>query len=730
MKRTLLMLLALLMVFSVISCQGNTPSSNQPTESTVNVKVDIKTDRSIKDIQEYGNLYVAILSGNEKEFNFNNLIEVTKRNSTIVEPVKLTSDKTDIYVYVIAADEEESQQKKVKDILHNTNITKADVEVSIIAESGKTVSQNKTVDIYVEDVIFVPKEGETPKETKIVKRINATDIFRAVGESKTSFSFATEGTLFPKAIGEYRVEVDPQLGYKYESESNLITEIVKDNHEEETINVGISFLSETKPSSDIFDFGNEPNPTIEYGDIFYLENTELTTEVNKDRVKEAFDKGALIMMNGGNLDDVKALFKAIGLEEKYISIDKMSSDSYVWFVGKYTKNIKDSTYQSVMFDYLDTKEASKKAVALMGRYIVTSYYRMPSEVENEANTLPRGLEERDDLLKHYAAAVRVSQKLYQNVPIKYTWNYLRQGFSDALKDYAYLGEGGRELKEDDYITDVHYRTLSIWFVHEYPKRGEKYGTHYYYVIDSPSFNYAPTYFGVVNQAVGNDISPYNKFGGGGSPISGAKTQEWYGSSAKITFEPVNPEQVEYIMDSPKTQDMDVTKTSEISWGLEGKGNVGAGPDGPQGGAEFGFNLGISNSMSWTEKGVQILRYTDASKAKFKWEFKPRGAWYWFAPFWGGGSSAGELGVYPSWSAITTLSPESNPQYIFSVSDEYVQNVNIKLIMESTLERSAGKCGIMSCVGQTTAKDEKIITIPYDKWYNYETKQPITENDIK
>lgn len=47
MKRTLLMLLALLMVFSVISCQGNTPSSNQPDESTVNVKVDIKTEKSI-----------------------------------------------------------------------------------------------------------------------------------------------------------------------------------------------------------------------------------------------------------------------------------------------------------------------------------------------------------------------------------------------------------------------------------------------------------------------------------------------------------------------------------------------------------------------------------------------------------------------------------------------------------------------------------------------------------
>ena len=719
MKRTLLMLLALLMVFSVISCQGNTPSSNQPAESTVNVKVDIKTEKAIDKIEEYGNLYVAILSGNEKEFNFNNLINVTKRNSTIVEPVKLTSDKTDIYVYLIAADEEESQQKKVNDAKHNDDITKANVEVSIIAESGKTVSQNKIVDIYVEDVVFVPKEGDTPNDKTKIRRINATDIFRAIGESKTSFSFATEDTLFPKAIGEYRVEVDPQIDYTYEPESNLITEIVKDNHNDETINVGISFLSGTKPSSEIFNFGDKTDPNIDYGDIFYLENTELT-DATKSTVKAAFDKGALIMMNGGDLNKVKALCKAIGVNESYISISETKPGSeYVWFVGKYAKQIGESKYESVMFDYLDTTEASKDAVAVMGRYIVTAYYWMPSEVENEANTLSRGLDERDDLLKHYAAAVRVSQKLYQKVPIKYTWNYLRQGFDDALKKYEYLGKDG-------FITDVHYRTLSIWFVHEYPKDGEEYGTHYYYVIDSPSFNFAPTYFGVVNQAVGNDCADYNYFGGGGSPISGAKTQEWYGSSATITFEPVDPKQVEYIKDSPKTQDMDVTKTSEISWGLEGKGNVGAGPDGPQGGAEFGFNLGITNSMSWTEPGVQILRYTDAANSRFSWTFQPRGAWYWFAPFWGGGSSAGELGVYPSWSAITTLSPESSPQYIFSVSDKDVKNVEVNLIMESTLERSAGKSGIMCCVGKTTAKDTKKITLPYDKWYDYEKNEPITK----
>lgn len=729
MKRTLLMLLALLMVFSVISCQGNTPSSNQPAESTVNVKVDIETEKTIDEIEKYGNLYTVILTGSKDEFNFVNMTKITKQKSSFTEPVKLKSDKTDIYVYLIATDEETSQQGNLKNAEHNENITTANVEVTIKTADGQTFKDQKNVEIYVEDVIFISKEGEDPSKSKPIRMINSTDIFRAVGESKTSFSFDSETTHQAKSEGDYRVTVDPQLGYEYKSETNLITEIVKDSHSDKTINVGISFLSGSKPSSEIFNFGDKTDPNIDYGDIFYLENTDLT-EANKSKVKEAFDNGALIMMNGGKIDDVKALFNAIDLNEKYISIDSMNSDSYVWFVGKYTKPIGESKYESVMFDYLDTTEASKDAVALMGRYIVTSYYWMRSEVENEANTLARGLDERDDLLKHYAAAVRVSQKLYQNVPIKYTWNYLRQGFTDALKEYAYLEEGGRELREDDYITDVHYRTLSIWFVHEYPKRVEEYGAHYYYVIDSPSFNFAPTYFGVVNQAVGNDCSVYDYFGGGGSPISGAKTQEWYGSLASITFEPVNPEQVEYIMDSPKTQDMDVTKTSEISWGIEGKGNVGAGPDGPQGGAEFGFNLGISNSMSWTETGVQILRYTDASKSKFSWTFKPRGAWYWFAPFWGGGSSAGELGVYPSWSAITTLSPESSPQYIFSVSDEYVQNVKIKLTMKSTLERSAGKCGIMSCVGQTTATNTKIITLPYDKWYDYETKQPITENEIK
>ena len=49
-------------------------------------------------------------------------------------------------------------------------------------------------------------------------------------------------------------------------------------------------------------------------------------------------------------------------------------------------------------------------------------------------------------------------------------------------------------------------------------------------------------------------------------------------------------------------------------------------------------------------------------------------------------------------------------------------------MESTLERSAGKAGIMCCVGHTTATDTKIITLPFDKWYDYETKQPITKKN--
>ena len=34
----------------------------------------------------------------------------------------------------------------------------------------------------------------------------------------------------------------------------------------------------------------------------------------------------------------------------------------------------------------------------------------------------------------------ITQKLYQKVPIKYTWNYLRQGWDDALAQYKYLGE--------------------------------------------------------------------------------------------------------------------------------------------------------------------------------------------------------------------------------------------------------------------------------------------------
>ena len=43
---------------------------------------------------------------------------------------------------------------------------------------------------------------------------------------------------------------------------------------------------------------------------------------------------------------------------------------------------------------------------------------------------------------------------------------------------------------------------------------------------------------------------------------------------------------------------------------------------------------------------------------------------------------------------------------------------------------AGKSGIMCCVGQTTATNTKIITLPYDKWYDYEKKEPITKPEIK
>ena len=72
-----------------------------------------------------------------------NLIRVTKRNSTIVEPVKLTSDKTDIYVYLIAADEDASQQEEVKSANHNQNITTANVEVTIKTANGKTFNEKK-----------------------------------------------------------------------------------------------------------------------------------------------------------------------------------------------------------------------------------------------------------------------------------------------------------------------------------------------------------------------------------------------------------------------------------------------------------------------------------------------------------------------------------------------------------------------------------------------------------
>ena len=711
MKKALLFLLSLLMVFSFVSCNSDTPQDHTPADSTINITVDIKTDSAIKTIQQYGQFFAVILTDNGGTYDFVKAYEITDQKFTINESVTLTSDKTDVYVYVAASDMIDSQQNNVNKAAHNTDIANADVTVSITTSNGNTIRETKSVNLFIEKILFCGED-----ESEEYMQINSSDIFKAVGESRTSFHFDSTDTSYEKTVGEFKIVYDSPLSYGIQGESKNITELVKDDHADSTEYVGIKYLS-GKPKSEIFDFPDETERAIQYGDIFYLDYSDLSEKENKE-VKAAFDKGAFIMMNGGNLDSVKKLFAAIDVEESYITIDKMASDKYVWFVGKYATSVDESEYECVFFDYLDTTEASSSAVALMGRYIVTSFHSMKNEVNNDVDNISRGLGDSEDLLKRYAAAVRVSQKLYQKVPIKYTWNYIRWGWENALKNYEGLGEGG-------YITDVHYRTLSIWFIHEYPEDKKETGTHYYYVLDSPSFNYSPTYFGVVNQCVGNAWSPYDYFGGGGSLVTGAKTQEWYGHSATITFEPVHPEQVEYIMDSPKTQDMDVSKTSEITWGIAGKGTVGVKGNTPEASGELSFNLSVRNSMSWAEKGVQILRYTDASSSRFRWTFVPRGAKYWFAPFYGGGSSTGELGVYPSWSAITTLSPDASPQYIFAVSDTYAkEGVEIRLTMSSTLERSAGKSGIMCCVGHTTSTDTKTFTLPYDKMYDYEKKEPI------
>ena len=70
MKKALLFLLSLLMVFSFVSCKSDTPQDHNPAYSTINITVDIKTDSAIEKIQQYGQFFAVILTDNGGTYDF------------------------------------------------------------------------------------------------------------------------------------------------------------------------------------------------------------------------------------------------------------------------------------------------------------------------------------------------------------------------------------------------------------------------------------------------------------------------------------------------------------------------------------------------------------------------------------------------------------------------------------------------------------------------------------
>ena len=146
------------MVFSFVSCKSDTPQDHNPAYSTINITVDIKTDSAIEKIQQYGQFFAVILTDNGGTYDFVKAYEITDQKFSINESVTLTSDKTDVYVYVAASDLIDSQQNKVNEAAHNTDIANADVTVSITTSNGNTISETKTVNLFIEKIIFCGKD--------------------------------------------------------------------------------------------------------------------------------------------------------------------------------------------------------------------------------------------------------------------------------------------------------------------------------------------------------------------------------------------------------------------------------------------------------------------------------------------------------------------------------------------------------------------------------------------
>lgn len=704
-KRKGLFVLGMLFLASILfSCK------NDDSDDSISIKITGElTSPENENLSDYGSLIMHITQASKdlSDVKEDSQEIKIKNNISISKKLKNASDQFSIEFYVIPLDTkqvENTNKKKQGDVLGNLKLT-----YEITAPNAEKKGEKNLV-FYADQINFYAEGTTSTDPDDFFVQCNTTDCIW-IEDSKTLAVKADENPDISKPT------YLPYYGEELEIDDSSILEIPE--HEKQT-EVNVEFIS--TPSDDFFNFGKKTSTEdLQFGDVAYFAQADYAA--NKEAVKAAFDKGALLMMFGGELEDVTTIFGDLSIDTSYISETELENKGDpVFFIGKYGDNI--------FFEVLYTEEASRNedsnkiAVNQMARQIILAYNNLDDiaeEIKNnplspESSIRAASGEEVKNILKNYGTAdATISQRFYQKIPIKNTWNYIRNDWDGALKQYKKYGK-------DYELVDAHYRKLLVWFIHVYPNKdkGEKYGKHYYYIQDMPSFTYKNTYFGGVTQAVGNDTEKYRVYGGGSSPVTMAKTQEFYGREAEISFEPAyssDIKKVEWCYDSPITQDVDLKKSSTSGWSFTATANGSVGSGGKKkAGIEASASYNFSNTVEWEEKAVTIKRLSEPGMANFSWRYEMRPADFEFGFFSTAWTDYKDN--TPCETAKTSLMPEAYSQYIFSVSDEYVRDLPFKMTMKSTLQRLAGKAGTRCCEGNARAEQSDIVRLPYDHYFDY------------
>lgn len=731
-KRKGLFFLGMLFLASILfSCKED--SDDYPR--TVNIKIKGVATSVEKDtpLSEYGKLFMNITQASSDFKKYNEEEPIALPTGSISVNKKLTDvmDQFSLEFYLVQTTE--NQVTNLNKKKHGDKLGDFNLSYEIISSNGEKKTGEKKLAFYANQINFYPDGTTNPDPEDSLIESYTTDCIWALADSSMSLSIKTD-TEEPLPENPTYIKYD---GKELDIDESSILEIPEhaqkkdgETDPDKRAKVNVKFIS--TPSDDFFNFGNKTSTDeLQFGDVAYLAQSEYAA--NTDKVKDAFDNGALLMMLGGNLEDVATIFDDLSIDTSYISETELETGKGdpVFFIGQYKYSTGEETDSNTFFEVLYTKEASdieasnKIAVNQMARQIILAYNNLDDiaeEIKNNPNNPASSIraasgEEIKNILKNYGTAdATISQRFYQKIPIKHTWNYIRNGWDGALGKYKKYGS-------DYELVDAHYRNLLVWFIHVYPdkEKGEKYGKHYYYIQDMPSFTYKNTYFGQVSQAVGNDTEKYRVYGGGSSPVTMAKTQEFYGREAEISFEPASSSdiyKVEWCYDDPKTQDVDLKKSSTSGWSFTATANGSIGSGGKKKASiEASASYNFSNTVEWDEKAVTIERLSEPAMANFSWRYKMRPADFYFK-FFNTAMTEYEENT-PCVTATTSLMPEAYSQYIFAVSDKYVRDLPFRMTMKSTLQRLAGKAGTRCCEGNAIDEQSDIVRLPYDRYFDYD-----------